>query len=465
MDQKKPVKKQVKIERLKSSVFSRSLSMAKLTLQTGASIVQYGITTTGKNKESKDESWRKLLSNQASAISSELSELKGSLMKAGQMLSMLGEHFLPPEANQFLKALQSDSIPMSWTAIEPTVKKNLPPEKLALLEIEQEALASASMGQVHRAKIKATGENIVLKIQYPNVDKAIDSDLRAIRSFLNTLKLLPKDMNLDPLLAEVREMLVQETDYALEANLTEEFYERLKNDRRYIVPKVYREFSTTKILATSYEHGIQADDPLIQSLSQERRNKLALNFLDLYFRELFDWGVVQTDPHSGNYRIRIDPQGSDRLILFDFGATRSYPMNFLLPYRRMLKGALTNNRELFFQAALDLQFLHEDDSPELKKLFEEFCTETVEPFLTPMDPRNSHGRIAADGTYDWKNTDLPQRLSKKIFHILRSHSWRTPPQEIIFLDRKTGGVFVFLSMLGAKIRGRDLILKYLEKVQ
>lgn len=465
MDDKKSAKKQNKqIDKIKSSVFSRSLSLAKLTLQAGASIAQHGVTNALKSKESKEETWKQLLQNQALNISSELGELKGSLMKAGQMLSMYGEHFLPPEANQLLKSLQHDSPPLSWEAIEPSLIKNLPPEKRELLEIEKEALASASMGQVHRARIKATGESIVLKIQYPNVDRAIDSDLRAIRTLLSTLKLLPKDFNMDPIFAEVREMLVQETDYELEAQLTEQFHERLAGDSRYVVPKVLREFSGPKILATSFERGLRADDTLIQSLPQERRNRLALNFLDLYFKEVFEWGVVQTDPHAGNYRIRIDPQGRDQLVLFDFGATRAYDLAFLTPYRRMVKGSLLNDRDLFLQAAHDLRFIRDNDDPELKKLFEEFCFETVEPFIEYSDPRNSAGQIDVDGTYDWKNTTLPQRLSKKVFQIIRGFHFRSPPREMIFLDRKTGGVFIFLSVLRAKIRGRDLLLKYTERI-
>lgn len=465
MDEKKSAKKQPKsLERIKSSMFSRSLSLAKLTFQAGASIAQHGVSSALKNKEAKDEHWKRLLQNQASLISSELGELKGSLMKAGQMLSMYGEHFLPPEANELLKSLQSDSPPLSWEAIEPTLKKNLSAEKIALLEIEKEALASASLGQVHRARVKATGESIVLKIQYPNVDKAIDSDLRAIRTLLGTLKLLPRDFNLDPLFAEVREMLSQETDYELEAKLTEDFYERLKGDSRFVVPKVVREFSGRKILATTFERGLRADDPLIQSLPQERRNKIALSFLDLYFKEIFEWGVVQTDPHSGNYRVRINPQGHDQLVLLDFGATRVYNEKFLNPYRRMVKGSLFNDRDTFFSAALELGFVHENDDDDLRKVFEEFCFESVEPFITFDDSRNKFGQIDKDGLYDWKNTDLPQRLSKKVFQIVRKHSWRTPPKEMIFLDRKTGGVFIFLSVVRAKIRGRDLLLKYLEKV-
>ncbi|MNK07855.1 putative protein kinase UbiB [compost metagenome] len=467
MDDSKPGKKQGAapgLNRIKTSVLSRGLSLAKLTIQAGASMASHGVTTALKSQEDKDENWKKLLKNQATLLSNELGELKGSLMKAGQMLSMYGEHFLPPEANNLLKSLQQDSPALNWSAIEPHLKKYLPAEKLAELEIEQEALACASMGQVHRAKIKATGEIICLKIQYPNVDKAIDSDLKAIRTLMNTLKLLPRDLNMDAVFAEVRDMLVQETNYILEAKLTQDFGARLAGDSRFVVPRVYPEYSGAKVLATSFERGLRVDDPLIQSLAQDRRNKLALNFLDLYFKEIFEWGVVQTDPHNGNYKIRINPQGHDQLVLLDFGATRAYDEDFLIPYRQMVKGSLLNDRELFTKAALNLKFIHDNDHPRLKKIFEDFCFETVEPFLEYNDPRNTNKQIDEQGLYDWKGTDLPQRLSRKVFQIMREFSVRTPPREIIFLDRKTGGVFIFLSVLQAKVRGRDLLMKYIERL-
>lgn len=452
------------LTKIKSSIFSRSFSLAKLTVQAGASIAQHGVTTALKNKEQKQENWKTLLKGQAAALSNELGELKGSLMKAGQMLSMYGEHFLPPEANEVLKSLQSDSPPLSWEAIEPTLRKYLSAELLAELEIEKTALASASMGQVHRARIKASGETVVLKIQYPGVDKAIDSDLKALRTLLGTLKLLPKDLDMGPIFEEVRFMLTQETDYEQEARFTEEFHKRLAGDSRFVVPRVYARYSGPRILCTSFERGLRTDDSLIQSLTQERRNKLALNFLDLYFKEIFEWGLVQTDPHSGNYRVRIDPQGHDQLVLLDFGATRSYSPEFLLSYRRMIKGALFNDKNLFFDSATQLKFVADGDPEELRRLFEEFCLESVEPFIEHTDPRNSNQQIDAQGQYDWKNTDLPNRLTKKVFQMVRKFSWRTPPREILFLDRKTGGVFIFLSVLKAKIRGRDLLLKYLDKI-
>lgn len=458
-DKKSPSKE---LDKIKSSVFSRGLSMAKMTLNAGASLAGHSLKNTFSSKEDKADSWKNFVMNQAEAVSLELGELKGSLMKAGQMLSMYGEHFLPPEANQFLKGLQSDSRALKWSAIEPVLKKNLSAEQMNQLEIEQEALSCASLGQVHRARIKATGEEIVLKIQYPDVDKAIDSDLKALKSLLSILKLVPKDFDMDPIFHEVHEMLVQETDYELEAKLTQEFYDRISTDSRYIVAKVYPQFSNRRVLATSYEPSLRADSTEVQSLPDGRRNKIALNFLDLYLKELFHWRTVQTDPHIGNYGIRLNPTGQDQIVLYDFGATRAYGPEFMDPYQRMIGAALEADEGTLRRAAQELQFLDPNDKSELKALFEEFCFEFVEPFLTPDDPRLGPGVMDAQGNYDWKNTDLPQRLSKKIFAIIRRHAWRTPPREVIFLDRKAGGVFIFMSVLRARCQGRDLLLQYLQ---
>lgn len=439
-----------RLDKIKSGVFSRGLALAKLTLNTSAHLAGHGAATLLSSADVKSEKWKEFLKGRALDFSSELGELKGSLMKAGQMLSMYGEHFLPPEANELLKSLQSQSPPLAWSAIEPVIKANLSPEKMALLDIEKEAIGSASLGQVHRATIRATGEQIVLKIQYPGVDRAIDSDLKAIKSFLSLIKVLPRGVSTDHIFAEVREMLVQEMNYELEAQETKRYAERLQGDSRYVVPKVYDEFCGPRVIATSFEKGLSPDDKLVTSLSQERRNRLAESFLDLYFKELFDWGIVQTDPHLGNYRVRLSPTGEDQLILLDFGAVRSYPEEFLKPYRRMIRAALKNDRAELREAALQLRFLDASDSDALVSLFEEFCYGMVEPFQESA------------GDYDWKKSDLPQRLTKIALQILQKFPLRTPPREILFLDRKTGGVFIFLSVLGARMNGARLLRQKLK---
>lgn len=453
-----------KLSKIKSSVFSRGLSIAKMTLNTSAGLAAHSIGTLLSNSETKDAKWKDFLQNQAAGLSEELGKLKGSLMKAGQMLSMYGEHFLPPEANQFLKNLQSNSQAIKWEVIEKIIQERMSPEQLAQLEIDPEPIGTASLGQVHRAQVKATGEWIALKVQYPGVDKAIDSDLKALRQFLSLSKLLPKDVNLDPLFAEVRSMLSQEIDYDKEIAHTKSYAARLQGDERYVVPQIKDEFCAPKIIATSWEKGLSPDDPMVKQLSQQRRNQLGLNFLNLYFIELFQWGIVQTDPHLGNYKVRLNPEGKDQLVLLDFGAVRDYPQEFLQPYYRMIKSLERNDLEGLRQAAMDLKFLYEADAPKLKQSFEDFCLMTMEPFLDPKDIRANKNFMADSGNYDFKNSDLPQRATKKGFEIMQNFKLRAPPSEILFLDRKTGGVFIFLRVLETNLRGRESLMQFLQKL-
>lgn len=450
------------LKKIKSSMISRSWTLAKLTLGAGASLAGHKMAqtlATSKNQNSQQESWKNFLAQQAQVFSQEVGELKGSLMKAGQLLSVYGEHFFPPEVNQFLKTLQQDSPALAWSAIQPILQQELGP-LLEQLEIEKTSMASASMGQVHKAKIIATQQVVALKVQYPNVDKAIDSDLKALQSFLKILNVLPQDKNLNSLFAEIKDMLVQETNYVLEAEMTQKFAQLLENDSRFIVPKVIPEFSTRKILCTSFESGLRLDDPIVQSLTQERRNRLAENFLDLYFQELFVWKRVQTDPHLGNYKVRLHPDGKDQIVLLDFGATREYESQFLTNYQNMIRGAVLPDISLFHQSAQQLGFTMDSDDPQLIQTFEDFCLDIVEPFLDPQNPR-LQGRLLADGSYDWKKSDLPQRISKQVFHIMRTFPWRSPPREILFLDRKTGGIFILLGLLRAQIKARPMLLSYL----
>lgn len=453
-----------KLNKIKSSLVSRGFSLAKMSLQAGAQLAGHSVGQILQSPSERPEKWKEFVKKQAQNLATELGELKGSLMKAGQMLSVYGEHFFPPEVNQLLRQLHQDSPPVEWSVIKKIIPTQLGPEKMDLLEIQHESIGTASLGQVHQAKIKNTNTLLALKIQYPGIDKAIDSDLKALKSLLSVTKILPKDFNSEPIFQEVREMLVQETDYETEAQLTQRYGDYLNGDVRFVVPRVFPEFSNRKILATSFEKGLRVDDPLIQNLSQDRRNRLGLHFMELYFKELFDWKLMQTDPHFGNYKIRVDQKGQDQLVLLDFGASKQLPESFMGPYHRMLKALFYNDILGFEQAAHDLQFLQDNDDPELKKLFADLCFNLVEPFLDPNDPRCRHDFMDDQGLYDWNKTDLPQRSSKKAFTIIQKFKWRTPPKEIIFLDRKAAGVFIFLSHLKVKVRGRELLESYLQRV-
>lgn len=438
-----------KLKNIKTGLLSRSLSLAKLGLQTGAKAAGSAVTDFFASDLGKELRKKAYLVEQTAIIAKELGELKGSLMKAGQMLSVYGEHFLPPEANQFLKTLQNDSPPVEWPEIKKILTKNLGKEKLEQLKIEEESYAAASLAQVHRATLLKSKEEIVLKLQYPGVDKAIDGDLKALKKALSLLDFLPKLPATDEVFAEVKTMLHHELNYERERSMLDFFRKTLKDDPRYIIPRSYPEFSNKRILAMSFEEGVKIDGAEVKALPQKRRDNIARAALELYFNELFNWKKVQTDAHFGNFRVRIGKnKDSDQLILFDFGAVREIDSDFIEKYKKMLKGIFYHDRVAFEKAASSLGVLEEKDPQELKDLFFELCSIIMTPFYEKQP-------------FSWKNNDLPQQASKLTWEIFRRFPLRSPPREIVFLDRKMAGIFILMRELEPQFNAREVLESFL----
>lgn len=433
------------MKNIKTGVFSRSMSLAKLGLQAGAKAAEHAVGDLFSNDTVKAIRKKAHLLEQMAILSKELGQLKGSLMKAGQMLSVYGEHFLPPEANQILKTLQSDSPPLEWAEIEKVIVKQIGKEKMALLDIDEEPLAAASLGQVHRARIRSSQEEIVLKVQYPGVDKAIDGDIKTIRRVLSMMDWFPRIPATDKLFDEIRSMLRRELDYTKELEMLDYFRAEIKNSF-FVLPKPFPEFCTKRLIAMSYEPGEKVDSVAVLDLPLAKRNQIAAEILKLYFEELFTFRKVQTDPHFGNYRIR--PGKDLKIVLYDYGAVREVSADFMQKYRLMLTALFDKDRAAFEIAAGKLGILEKEDPQELKDMFFELCFCIVEPFHE-------------EKPYEWKNNDLPERVTKITWDLFKRFPLRSPPQELVFLDRKMAGIFTFLSVLDVKINARAILAPYL----
>lgn len=435
------------MKKIKTGVFQRGFALAKLSLKSGALAAKQQLLS--QDKEA-------YVIEQVKLLTKELGELKGSLMKVGQTLSMYGEHFLPPKANEYLKNLQSDSPKLPWSQIKNFLEDEIGADKLKNLEIDKTAIAAASLGQVHKAVDKKTGQELAIKIQYPGVEKAIKSDLRTLKSILSVAQIIPNSPRTNQFFEEIETMLIQETNYDLERLWTQQMSKKLKGDQRFIVPQVFEEYSSRHVLTTSYEGGEKVDSAKVQHLAQERRNKLALNFLDLYYKELFDFKIVQTDPHLGNYRIRINENGDDQIVLYDFGAMREVPDHFGKPFKNLVRAAADQNRDEIIKNGMEMKYLFPEDTEQLKEKYVKMCSLIGEPFAE--DP--SRPFTDEDGNYDWGATDLPKRVAVVGREIVLNYKLRIPPKESIFLDRKLGGVFVFVSVMGLKGKARSGLMKY-----
>lgn len=443
---------------LKTRPFERNLALTKLGLGTGGHFIAHSMANVFRGAEGRKTADQAFYVERATELADALGQLKGSVMKAGQMLSLYGQYFLPPEAVAVLSGLQDDTPAVDWRVVAPVLERAIGRHRMAELDIDTVPMAAASLGQAHRARRKRDGLELVIKIQYPGVADAIESDIRSLSRLVGLSRLAPKGLDLDPVFNEVREMLHREVDYDSEANFTNEFQKRLADDPRFVVPRVIGDYSNDRVLTTTYESGVSVRHADIQSLSQDRRDRLGAHFLELFLTEFFDWGMVQSDPHFGNYRIRPRDGGEDQIVLLDFGATKLFGRGFIESYSNIVMGALSRDAEQIFRGAIDIGLMDKRFPPQVMNAFAELCMQIVEPFEALDSGRIPAHLLTPDGLYRWHESDLPMRVGRIASRNALSVHFRVPPREIIFLHRRLAGVFVMLSALRAELASRDQLL-------
>jgi predicted unusual protein kinase regulating ubiquinone biosynthesis (AarF/ABC1/UbiB family) len=443
----KPVEKPV-LKHILTSSLGRSTKLLSLSVSAGIDAAvnsAKAFLQPDKKAALSHEFW----TTQARRMAFELGKLKGSLQKAGQLFSIYGEHFLPPDVSVILKSLHKDSTPVSNNTVLSTAKRSLGAQRYARITFNPSPLGAASIGQVYRIQTSDSPGDWCLKVQYPGVSASIDSDLKNLQRIFNILKFIPRDMNLDGIFAEIRSMLYREVDYEKEADATEQFAKWLQTDSRFIVPRVLRAYSTKKVIATSYEAGCDLDSEAVLNLSASRRARLGEAMLDLFFMEFFTFQTVQTDPHFGNYRVRINDDGRDQWVLLDFGAARSFSKSFVSHYQTIAKSVVFDaDPDGLYQALKHLGIMHDMDSRSEIEAVYQMSRLVAEPFLT-------------NDIYEWGRTGLAKRVADRVKNLLIELGVRRPPTELVFLDRKIGGVFTILQKLDCAFAPRTVLSRYL----
>lgn len=462
MDQDKKNVSKPGLDHLRTGTFERNFALTRLGLGAGTKIVAHSIGNLFRGEISRTQADRDFYKRQAEILRDELGQLKGSVMKAGQMLSLYGQYFLPEEAVTVLSQLQDDTPAVQWKVVAPVLERALGRARLSELEVEETPLAAASLGQAHRARRKRDGLEVVVKIQYPGVADAIESDIKTLSRLIAMTRMAPKGLDLNPIFAELREMLHREVDYAAERSFTEGFAFKLKDDPRYAVPRVLTEYSSDQVLTTTYEHGHHVKDSHVQELSLERRSALGRAFVELFVTELFGWNMVQTDPHFGNYRIRVGENGApDRIVLLDFGATRIFGRGFVDNYANIVRGGVQRDRDQIVRGACGIGLMDATFPKSVLDAFAQMCEMITEPFAGNEPGRVPAHLLNARGEYKWGESDLPMRAGQLAAKNAFSKHFRVPPREIVFLHRRLSGVFIMLATLHAEVDARPLLMDVL----
>lgn len=381
----------------------------------------------------------------AQKITQQLAQMRGAAMKVGQLISMDAGDLLPPEMAAILARLRSDAHAMPQRQVQAVLTAHWGAKWQQRFEsFSFTPIAAASIGQVHRAKT-LDGRDLAIKIQYPGVRKSISSDVNNVASLLRLSGLLPSTLDIAPLLQEAKRQLREEADYEAEGAHLARFYELLGDAPEFVVPLLHADLTTRSVLAMSYVAGVPVESMV--DAAQAERDRIVSLLVGLLFRELFVFGLMQTDPNFANYR--YDPQ-SQQLILLDFGATRSFAPAFGQAYQRLMAATMAGDRAAMAQAGQAIGYF--DDNTQT--LHQRAVLDLFEMALEPL---------CHDGAFDFGSTDMAQRLRDAAMALgLDRDFWHIPPIDTLFLHRKLGGLYLLAARLKARVNVRQLALPYLE---
>jgi predicted unusual protein kinase regulating ubiquinone biosynthesis (AarF/ABC1/UbiB family) len=250
----------------------------------------------------------------------QLGKMRGAAMKVGQMISMVEfdglEEEQRDELQRELATLRDDIPPVPFARLERLLRKELgAPLSSVFADIEERAFAAASIGQVHRATT-TNGHDVVVKIQYPGIAEAVETDLRNAMLLLPLVKRLAPGLDVKAMATEMRERIGEELDYELEAQ-NQRRIERLVRGHPFIsVPHVYTELSTRRMLVSEYIEGARFEE--VRRADEAQRDRYGEIVFRFFFGLLYRRRIALGDPHPGNYLLR--PGG--QVAFLDFGLLR-----------------------------------------------------------------------------------------------------------------------------------------------
>ena len=369
----------------------------------------------------------------------QLSHLRGAAMKLGQLLSMDAGDLLSPELAQLLALLRSDANPMPHKQLVEVLKEQWGDDWLSRFShIELRPFAAASIGQVHLA-YQENGDKLAVKVQYPGIAKSVESDVDNVITLLTLSRLLPKDLDIKPLVNEAKAQLLAEADYLREADYLIRYKNALNGNAHFKVPDVYTSHSTQQVLTMEYVNAEPIES--ITEQPQSQRSFVAEQLINLFFEEMFEFKLIQTDPNFANFHYQTETQ---KIVLFDFGATREISTELSSAYLALFKAGSDNSREGVLKAASQIGYFKDD-------IMDNYKNNVIDLFLMACEP------LRHDGEFDFKHSELALKIKDAGLALsAQSQQWHTPPVDALFIHRKLAGLYLIAARLGAKIDVRAL---------
>jgi predicted unusual protein kinase regulating ubiquinone biosynthesis (AarF/ABC1/UbiB family) len=370
---------------------------------------------------------------QAERLRLALGGLKGPLMKVAQILSSIPD-VVPKEYAVELAQLQADAPSMGWPFVRRRMTAELGPDwESKFKSFDHEACAAASLGQVHRA-ISHDGRQLACKLQYPDMQSAVEADLRQLKMVLAVFEHYDRSVATKEVQQEVSERLHEELDYIREARHMRLFGLMHAKTKNVYIPEPIEELSTDRLLTMTWLDGKRLAE-IADTKPLKDRNEVAINMFHAWYTPFYDYGIIHGDPHMGNYTVRKD----NGINLLDFGCVRVFRPE-LVQGVLMLYESLRDDRE---DQAVEAYKIWGFKNPS-KKLVEALniwakfiYAPLLEDKTRPIDETNT-------GLYG-------RETANKVHAELRKIGGVTVPREFVFMDRAAIGLGAVFLRLNAKI--------------
>jgi len=369
----------------------------------------------------------------AADLTAALGGLKGPLMKVAQLLSTIPDA-LPPEYAEELAKLQMHAPPMGWAFVKRRMAAELGQDwEGKFAAFSREAAASASLGQVHKATAH-DGEALACKLQYPDMQSAVEADLNQLRILLSLHKRMDPAIDTSEIATEISARLREELDYGLEAGHMALYGLAFAKDELIRVPRVRPELSTKRLLTMGWMEGGRLLD--YKARPQEERNQITRALFRAWWYPFSHYGVIHGDPHLGNYSIFEEDGRAAGINLLDYGCMRTFAPRFIAGVIDLYNGLSRGDRALIVHAYETWGF--QGLSNELIDILNIWAKFIYGPLL------DDRVRRIADGV-------LPSQYGRKeAFTVHKGLKEKGPvkvPREFVFMDRAAiglGGVFLHL---------------------
>ncbi|MCA9657432.1 MAG: AarF/ABC1/UbiB kinase family protein [Myxococcales bacterium] len=410
-----------------TSTFGRLRRTAGIALKTGVRAL--------RSDSDAEDLFAKLDPAAIESMVTSLGELKGLAMKMGQILSYVDDS-LPAESRALLGSLQRWSFTTPFEAVAAAIREDLAEARAEelLATLEREPVASASVGQVHRARID--GRDVAVKIRHPGIDEAMKADFRAALPGALIGRMIVPGADIGEMIAEAKEGFLSECDYGREAESGRRFAEIFADDPRIIIPEVLFEYSGPRVLTTAWCDGQVLEDYLAGDPPQAERDAIGRALYSFYVGSLYRFGLFNADPHPGNLLFT----GDGRVVVLDHGCVRSFDAATIAGLRGLSLAVQADDREAIVAGLVGLGV----KPPKSDAAFEA-TRGMLRGFYEPL-LRAGPSRIEARTRF----------VMSEAFAAKKRLMRMKIPGKLLFLFRIRFGLYAVLATLGAEVDWRAL---------